>query len=46
MSAFTLEAAIFFCAKELAENQEISEEALYDLYLMLELYFETKATVH
>lgn len=48
MKPLSLEAAIFYCAKQLADEEEISEEVLYELYVILSLYFENieKVTLH
>lgn len=46
MKVLSLEAALFFCAKQLAEEEAIDEEMLYELYVILKIYFEDKPTIH
>lgn len=46
MKVLSLEAAIFFCAKQLAEEEAIDEEMLYELYIILKIYFEDRITIH
>lgn len=46
MNVLSLEAAIFFCAKQLAEEEAIDEEMLYELYTILKIYFEDRITIH
>lgn len=41
-----IETLIFLCAKQLADEEVISEELLFELYKILRLYFEGKPTVH
>lgn len=41
-----LETLIFLCAKQLADEEAISEELLFEVYKILCLYFEGKPTVH
>jgi len=42
----SLETLIFMCAKQLADEETISEELLFEVYKILRLYFEGKPTVH
>jgi len=46
MSVLSLEAAIFFRAKQLADEEAIDEEILYELYTILKIYFEDRITIH
>ena len=46
MKVLSLEAAIFFCAEQLAEEEAIDEEMLYELYTILKIYFEDRITIH
>jgi len=46
MKALTLETLIFFCAKQLAEEETIDDELLLELYAILKIHFEGITTVH
>ena len=47
MKVLSLEAAIFFCAKQLADEEAIVEEILFELYTILKIYFEdNEVTIH
>jgi|TARA_R100000231_G_scaffold124412_1_gene94682 hypothetical protein len=47
MKVLSLEAAIFFCAKQLADEEAIDEEILFELYTILKIYFEdNEVTIH
>jgi|TARA_R100001509_G_scaffold119683_1_gene73994 hypothetical protein len=48
MKPLSLEAIIFYCAKQLAEEEAIEEELLFELYTILQIYFDTKEpiTIH
>lgn len=48
MRVLTLEAIIFFCAKQLADEEPIEEELLFELYTILKIYFdaEERITLH
>ena len=46
MNPLTLEALVFFCAKQLAEEETIDDELLFELYSILKIYFEGIPTVH
>jgi len=46
MSANTLEMLIFFCAKQLADDETIDDDLLFELYAVLKLHFEGIPTVH
>ncbi len=46
MKATTLEALIFFCAKQLADDETIDDDLLFELYAVLKIHFEGIPTVH
>tara|TARA_Y100000361_G_scaffold129380_1_gene124812 strand:- start:1301 stop:1447 length:147 start_codon:yes stop_codon:yes gene_type:complete len=48
MKPLSLEALIFYCAKQLADEEAIEEELLYELYVILKIHFEDveKVTLH
>lgn len=46
MKGLTLEALIFFCAKQLAEEETIDDDLLLELYAILKIHFEGIPTVH
>lgn len=46
MNPLTLEALVFFCAKQLADEETIDDDLLFDLYTILKIYFEGVPTVH
>tara|TARA_Y100000114_G_C11754100_1_gene325931 strand:- start:803 stop:946 length:144 start_codon:yes stop_codon:yes gene_type:complete len=47
MKVLSLEAAIFYCAKQLADEEAIDEEILFELYTILKIYFEdNEVTIH
>jgi len=47
MKVLSLEAGIFFCAKQLADEEAIDEEILFELYTILKIYFEdNEVTIH
>jgi len=46
MKVLTIEALIFFCAKQLADEETIDEELLFELYTVLRLHFEGIPTLH
>ena len=47
MKVLSLEAAIFYCAKQLADEEAIDEEILFELYTILKRYFEdNEVTIH
>jgi len=46
MNPLTLEALVFFCAKQLAEEETIDDDLLFELYSILKIYFEEIPTVH
>tara|TARA_R100000231_G_C5266224_1_gene147214 strand:- start:213 stop:362 length:150 start_codon:yes stop_codon:yes gene_type:complete len=49
MKVLSLEAAIFFCAKQLADEEPLEEELLFELYTILKFYFEEdeeRITIH
>jgi len=48
MKPLSLEALIFYCAKQLADEETIEEELLYELYIILKIHFEDfeKVTIH
>ena len=39
MTPLTLEALVYFCAKQLADEETIDDELLFELYTILSLYF-------
>ena len=48
MKPLSLEALIFYCAKQLAEEEVIDEELLCEMYTILHIYFEPQEpiTIH
>tara|TARA_A100001391_G_C4905246_1_gene234823 strand:- start:109 stop:252 length:144 start_codon:yes stop_codon:yes gene_type:complete len=47
MKILSLEAAIFYCARQLADEESIDEDILFELYTILKVYFEDNVvTVH
>lgn len=48
MKPLSLEALIFYCAKQLADEEALDEELLYELYAILKIYFEDfeRITIH
>jgi hypothetical protein len=47
MKVLSLEAAIFYCAKQLADEESIDEDILFELYTILKIYFEdNEVTIH
>tara|TARA_Y100000004_G_C8917556_1_gene413823 strand:+ start:797 stop:940 length:144 start_codon:yes stop_codon:yes gene_type:complete len=47
MKVLSLEAAIFYCAKQLADEEPIDEELLFELYTILKIYFDDNVvTIH
>ena len=46
MKVVTIEAIIFFCAKQLAEEETIDDDLLLELYAILKIHFEGIPTVH
>ena len=47
MKDLSLEAAIFYCAKQLADEESIDEDILFELYTILKIYFEdNEVTIH
>lgn len=46
MKGLTLETLIFFCAKQLAEEETIDDDLLLELYAILKIHFEGTPTVH
>ena len=48
MKVLSLEALIFFCAKQLADEEPIEEELLFELYTILKINFEDeeRITIH
>jgi hypothetical protein len=46
MKLLSLEALIFYCAKQIAEEEPIDNELLFELYTILKIYFEDRITIH
>lgn len=46
MKPLSLEALIFYCAKQIADEEPLDEEILYELYTILKVYFEDRITIH
>lgn len=46
MMGLTVEALIFFCAKQLADEETIDEDLLFELHNILKIYFEGTPTIH
>jgi len=46
MTPLTLEALVYFCAKQLADEETIDDELLFELYTILKIHFEGTPTVH
>ena len=47
MKVLSLEAAIFYCAKQLSDEEPIDEDILFELYTILKIYFEDNVvTIH
>ena len=46
MKVVTIEAIIFFCAKQLAEEEVIDDDLLFELYTILKLHFDGIPTLH
>ena len=47
MKVLSLEAAIFYCAKQLADEESIDEDVLFELYTILKIYFDdNEVTIH
>jgi hypothetical protein len=46
MTPLTLEALVYFCAKQLADEETIDDELLFELYTILKIHFEGAPTVH
>lgn len=46
MKPLSLEALIFYCAKQLAEEETIDDDLLFELYVILKVHFEGIPTVH
>jgi hypothetical protein len=46
MKATAIEALIFFCAKQLADEETIDDDLLFELYAILKIHFEGIPTVH
>jgi hypothetical protein len=46
MKVLTIEALVFFCAKQLADEETIDDDLLFELYTVLHLHFEGIPTLH
>ena len=46
MKPLSLEALVFYCAKQIADEEPLDEEILYELYTILKVYFEDRITIH
>jgi len=48
MKPLSLEALVFYCAKQIADEEPLDEEILYELYVILKIYFEDfeRITIH
>jgi hypothetical protein len=46
MKVLTIEALIFFCARQLADEEKIDDELLFELYTILHSHFEGIPTLH
>jgi|TARA_R100000406_G_scaffold54789_1_gene37514 hypothetical protein len=46
MKPLSLEALVFYCAKQIADEEPLDEDILYELYTILKIYFEDRITIH
>ena len=46
MTTLSLEALVFYCAKQLAEEETIDDDLLFELYVILKIHFEGIPTIH
>ena len=46
MTPLSLEALVFYCAKQLAEEETIDDDLLFELYVILKIDFEGIPTIH